>query len=189
MTRRSYPLLERALMVLFSAFLFVEFFNLNELLFAALEHNHTINWVFLPAGFRVILVLVLGMPGAVGIALGSYWLNLERFEQPGLLFSTALCLASGFIPWLVQFAMEKRGLLERELKNICCSSLLQFVLFYAALNALVHQSIFWGFAMGDSKPWIDVWPMFVGDTVGALLVLYAFKLSLPWLKGLIRPKA
>ena len=189
MTRWSTSLLERALMVVVSAFLFVEFFRLNEYLFAALQHTQSINWVFLPAGFRVLLVLVLGLHGALGIALGSLWLNLERFEQSSLVFSTLVCLASGLAPWLVKFAMEKSELLDRQLMNINSARLLQYVLVYAGVNALAHQAIFWGFAVQDTQPWIDVWPMFVGDTLGALIVLYTFKLSLPWLRGLLRPKA
>ena len=189
MTRWSSPLLEWALMLVVSAFLFVEFFRLNDYLFSALEHTFTVSWVFLPAGFRVVLVLLLGAPGAFGIALGSYWLNLERFEQSSALFSLTLCLVSGFSPWLVKCFMEQRGLLDRELKNMGSASLLQFVLMYAAVNALIHQALFWASRMGDSKPWIDVWPMFVGDLVGALLILYTFKLSLTWLRRLAGHKA
>lgn len=189
MSRWQSPWLEWALMVFVSAFLFVEFFRLNSYLFDFLEHARGINWVFLPAGFRVLLVLVLGLPGATGIALGSYWLNLERFEQPHLLSSLAICLASGFGPWIVKYAMEKRGLLGRDLQDISSSSLLQFVFFYAVVNAISHQGIFWGFGLTDSKPWVDIWPMFVGDTVGALLVLYTFKLGLRWLRSRLRPGA
>ncbi len=189
MNRWQSPLLEWSLMVLISAFLFVEFFQLNGFLFDFLEHARGINWLFLPAGFRVLLVLVLGLPGATGIALGTFWLNLEALNNTSQVATLAVCLASGFGPWVVKCGMEKRHLLDRELKNISSTSLLQFVLFYAAVNAVAHQAIYWGFAMTDHKPWIDVWPMFIGDTLGALLILYTFKLCLPWLRTLVRPKA
>lgn len=187
MSRSPSPVLEWALMVLISAFLFVEFFKLNDYLFDFLEHAQGINWVFLPAGFRVLLVLVLGLPGAAGIALGSYWLNLETYGSDGLIPNAAICLASGFGPWIVKYAMEKQGHLDHQLNNISSSKLLQFVLFYAALNAVAHQAIYWGFGISHSKPWIDVWPMFIGDTLGAMIILYLFKLSLPWLRSLVRP--
>ena len=110
-----------ALMLLISSFLFVEFFRLNDWLFSALEHTHGVNWIFLPAGFRILLVLVFGMPGALGIV-------------------------------------------------------------YALVNAVSHQLIRWTFQPETAKPWLDVWPMFIGDAIGALVMLYVMKLSLPWFR-------
>lgn len=186
MTRWSSWVAEWALMVLISALLFVEFFRLNEFLFLALEHAHGISWVFLPAGFRVLLVLILGLPGAIGIAVGTVWLNFDPAGQTLWGASLAMAMASGFGPWLVKRWMEERGWLCRELTGMTSASLLHFVLVYAAVNAISHQGIFWGFAIGDSRPWIDVWPMFIGDMVGALIVLYTFKLCLPWLRQWLR---
>jgi len=186
----SKPLwLEWALMVLISALLFVEFFQLNGFLFDFLEHTQGVNWIFLPAGFRVLLVLVLGLPGATGIALGTLWLNLPAFDSAHQLYILSVCLASGFGPWIVKYGMQQRRHLNHELKNISSASLLQFVLLYASLNAVAHQTIFWCFDTTNTAPWIDVWPMFIGDTLGALLILYTFKLCLPWLRTLVRPKA
>ena len=189
MIRWSSFAIQWALMVLISAFLFAEFFRLNEHLFGFLQHNHDINWIFLPAGFRVLLVLVLGVPGALGIGAASLWLNIERLDNTTLPFILATGLASGFGPWCVKHFMQKRGLLSPDLADISSSSLLQFVLLYAAFNAICHQLIFWGFSPESSRPWLDVWPMFVGDLVGALAVLYTFKLSLPWLRGLFQSRA
>ena len=63
MNRLMRPSLEIATMVAVSAVLYVEFFHLNNLIFAKLEHIHGVNWVFLPAGFRVLLVLGMGWAG------------------------------------------------------------------------------------------------------------------------------
>lgn len=186
MSRWTSIALQWALMVLISAFLFTEFFRLNDYLFGFLEHTHDINWLFLPAGFRVLLVLVLGFPGALGIGAASLWLNIDQLDSATLPFILATGLASGFGPWCVKYVMQKRGLLHPELTNISSASLLQFVLFYAVVNAASHQLIFWGFAPESSRPWLDVWPMFVGDLAGALVVLYTFKLSLPWLRSLFQ---
>ena len=173
-----------ALMVLVSAFLFVSFFHLNDWLFESLEYVKGVNWVFLPAGFRVLLVLALGIPGALGIALGTFWLDTHAAAPPPPAEVMLLtCLASGFGPWLVKFWMQWRGLLDRELRHLSSASLLQFVLIYAAINAVAHQLLFWVFSMHNSQPWLDIWPMFFGDLAGALIVLYSFKLGLDWIKS------
>mgnify|MGYP001346210927 CR=1 FL=1 len=75
-------LAEWALMILLSAFLFVGFFRLNDLLFIAFEHAEGINWIFLPAGFRVLLVLVLGWPGALGIVGAPFGLTKSACSSP-----------------------------------------------------------------------------------------------------------
>ena len=178
-----------ALMVLVSAFFFVCFFRLNDWLFDSLEYAKGVNWVFLPAGFRVLLVLAFGIPGALGIALGTFWLDTHANVQPpsgDVMLLT--CLASGFGPWLVKFWMERRGLIGQDLAKLTSARLLQFVVAYAAVNAVAHQSIRWFYEQEPLRPWINVWPMFTGDLLGAVIVLYTFKLSLPWLKATLRTK-
>ncbi len=181
--------LQWALMVLVSAFLFVGFFRINDWLFESLEYVKGVNWVFLPAGFRVLLVLAMGIPGALGIALGTVWLDTHApVPPPPAEVMLLTCLVSGFGPWLVKFWMERRGLLGRDLMQLTSARLLQFVVAYAAVNAVAHQSIHWFFEQEPLQPWINVWPMFTGDLLGAMIVLYTLKLSLPWLKATLRAK-
>jgi hypothetical protein len=66
---------EKSALTLISAVLFVGFFQLNNWAFSIFEYSEGISWVFLPAGFRVILVLVLGLPGALGLMLGSWFID------------------------------------------------------------------------------------------------------------------
>lgn len=166
-------------MVAISAFLYVEFFRLNELIFAAFEHVQGINWVFLPAGFRVLLVLCMGLPGALGILLGNCWLDQSSLNDDSLWLVLTTSIVSGFTPWCVKWVMEKKQLLARQLQKLTARSLLQFVLAYAMANALGHQLVWWALKRPGMNPWVDVWPMFVGDAVGALLILYTLKWMLP----------
>lgn len=187
MNRWLSVLLQWALMALVSAFLFVELFKLNGLLFSQLAHMKRINWLFLPAGIRVLLVLTMDVPAALGIALATLWLNRELLSEQ-LLPLVCIGLVSGFGPWLVKSWMQARGLLDRDLLHLNTANLLHFVLVYSAVNAVLHQLLFWGFSMHDSKPWLDVWPMFFGDLAGAMIVLYVFKLGLSWYHHRAQPK-
>ena len=182
MKRSPLPLAQWALMIAVSAFLFVGFFRLNDLLFMAFEYARGINWIFLPAGFRVLLVLVLGWPGALGIVGGTFWLDQERLHEPSGWIAVLLTgLASGFGPWVIKHWMESRGWLDVHLRDISAQRLLNFVLLYAVFNSVSHQLIRWYLLHIDSKPWLDVWPMFVGDALGALVVLYGMEYVLSWL--------
>ena len=180
---------EWALMVTISAFLFVEFFKFNNWVFSVFEHAQGINWIFLPAGFRVLLVLVLGLPGGLGIMAGTLWLDQSQLLDGQWSSTMVTAIASGMAPWLIKCWMESRGWLHKELKNINAQRLLNFVLVYAVVNAVSHQAIRWHFQHAGSQPWLDVWPMFVGDALGAMAILYAMKLSLPWLRQYSRTRA
>lgn len=166
-------------MVITSTLLYVEFFELNALLFSKLEHVQGVNWVFLPAGFRVLLILGMGLSGAVGILLGNFWLDRASFNEASWWMLLATSVISGFTPWCVKWAMEKKRLLTQQLQQLTAQNLLQFVLAYAAANAIGHQLVWWAFNRPGSNPWVDVWPMFIGDAIGALLILYTLKLMLP----------
>jgi len=174
-------------MVAISALLYVTFFKFNGVIFSGLEHIQGVNWVFLPAGFRVLLVLGMGLPGAVGILLGTLWLERASFNMDTLWMLLATGLVSGFMPWLVKCVMEKKHLLAQQLQELTANSLLQFVLAYAAANALGHQFVWWALNRPGTNPWVDVWPMFVGDAIGALLTLYTLKLLLPMLLAWVVP--
>lgn len=182
MTFRLKPVAEIALMTAVSAVLFAQFFLLNDWLFKGLEHVKGVNWIFLPAGFRVLLVLVMGLPGALGIMLATCWLDRATFDLELFWLPIVTGLISGFTPLCIKLILEKRRILAAQLQNLTASGLLRFVLFYAAANALAHEML-WFFAKSrtDIVPWIDVWPMFVGDAIGALAILYALKLALPLL--------
>jgi hypothetical protein len=178
MNKRSFPAIEMASMVLLSTVLFVELYRLNDWLFDELQYTQGVNWVFLPAGFRVILVLVMGVPGACGILLGNLWLDRADLVLDTALPILATAFVSGFGPWLVRWWMAQRGLIDAQLRRITSAHLLQFVLLYAVFNAVSHQFVHWLFGTTSTTPWVSVWPMFIGDAIGALLVLYAFKLVL-----------
>ncbi len=181
MNRHVRQVLEVATMVAVSALLYVEFFHLNGIVFSNFERIPGVSWVFLPAGFRVLLVLGMGLPGAAGILLGNCWLDRSQFSEESLWMLLATALVSGFSPWCVKWVMEKKQLLSTQLRKFSATHLLKFVLACAWLNAFAHHFVWWAFKKPGASAWGDLWPMFVGDAVGALVVLYVLKLMLPTL--------
>lgn len=175
--------LETAALTLGSAVLFVTFFHLNGWLFAELAYREGVNWVFLPAGFRVILVLILGLPGAAGIMIGTWYLDQGSLGS-NLWLVVLNGVVSGFTPFLVMKALGKGQAAELVLQDMTTQRLLNFTLIFAAANAVTHHLVWLFLKRADVNIWIDVWPMFVGDAIGALLMLYLFKLLLVKVKTL-----
>ncbi|WP_300708768.1 hypothetical protein [Limnohabitans sp.] len=166
---------EAVVLSLVSAALFAGFFRLNELIFSALEHSQGVNWIFLPAGFRVLLVLGMGLPGCLGIFLGTLYLDHAHLLHGHAMLIFLTGIVSGFTPWVVMKTMSHKGLLSADLKNLTYQQLLNFTLFYAAANAVLHQLLWALINVHSHQLMVELWPMFVGDLLGALLMLYAFK--------------
>ena len=175
MIRHAREAAETSVLILVSAVLFALFFTLNNWIFAIIEHRQGINWIFLPSGFRVILVLVLGLPASVGIMLGTWFVDRSFFDTSLHHITLLNGIVSGFTPWLVMKAIESRQRFGASLQHFNSLQLLNFTLVYAICNALAHHLGWWLLGRENVNFLVDVWPMFIGDALGALLLLYTFK--------------
>jgi hypothetical protein len=178
MTRSIHHLIEQTALALTSAVLFVLFFELNGWVFANFAYEEGISWVFLPAGFRVILVLVLGIPGALGLVLGSWFIDSALFSADSWLLPFLNGLVSGLTPWLVMKYLQHQGWLASHIMSMTAQALLQMTLIFSAASAISHQLLWWLLERPKTNIWVDVWPMFIGNALGALLMLYGFKFAL-----------
>jgi hypothetical protein len=169
---------ETTALTLFSAVLFVGFFHLNDLIFSIFEYSDGISWVFLPAGFRVILVLVMGLPGALGLMLGSWFIDRELFTQNAAALAFLNGIVGGLTPWLVLKLLIYRQWLNPKLQSFNALLLLKMTLLFAATSALAHQLVWLMLDRPHLNIWVDIWPMFIGNATGALLMLYGFKFVL-----------
>ena len=182
-------LVEQAALALTSAVLFVLFFQLNGWVFASLAYSEGISWVFLPAGFRVILVLVFGLPGAIGLMLGSWYIDSASITTTAWFFPFFNGVVSGLTPWVVMKVLIHRGWLQPQLQSMSGQKLLQLTVIFSAASALSHQLLWWWLERPASNIWIDVWPMFIGNALGALLMLYGFKFALDRWRQLRTPQS
>ncbi|WP_353239249.1 hypothetical protein [Limnohabitans sp.] len=171
-------LFEQTALAFTSAVLFVLFFKLNSWVFAIFAYSEGISWVFLPEGFRVILVLVLGLPGAVGLMLGTWFIDGALFSADTWLLPFLNGVVSGLTPWVVMKYMRHKGWLAPHIMSMTAQRLLQMTLIFSAASAISHQLLWSLFERPETNVLVDVWPMFVGNALGALLMLYGFKFAL-----------
>jgi hypothetical protein len=170
--------LEKTALALLSAVLFVSFFELNKWVFSYFEYSDGISWVFLPAGFRIILVLVLGLPGAMGLMLGSWFIDRELLNGPTGVLAFLNGVVGGLTPWLVMKYLIHRQWLNHQLHTLTASQLLNLTLIFSATSAIAHQLMWSMLERPQLNIWVDIWPMFFGNVLGALLMLYGFKFVL-----------
>lgn len=168
-------LAEQAALALTSAVLYVTFYEFNDWIFSAFQYSDGINWIFLPAGFRVILVLTMGLPGALGLMMGSWFIDNAAMAGTTWFFPFINGVVSGLTPWLVMKYLMRLGWVAPQLGQMTAPMLLQMTIIFSAASAMSDQLVWWSLEKPNANIWVDVWPMFVGNALGALLMLYGMK--------------
>ena len=176
---------EAAVLLFLSGSLYSLAVELQHYLFHSTEFLPGINWIYLPAGLRVLLVMVAVIWGALGICLASVLIEWRQYGdyQHGMVLATSL--VSGFGAWLALQAMQGVRRMDRQLQGLDIGQLLEYILLYAFLNCLGHHLVWWAYGRDTFDFMIDFWPMLVGDLAGATTVLLVFKLSLRFLRHLL----
>jgi hypothetical protein len=146
-------------------------YRLNEWLFPALQFSANVSWIFLPAALRVLAVLMFSWRGALGLFLGS-WLTYMPHMGGNVVNSLALCTVSALAPlvavwftgWCLKVRADLQGLNFRQLAILCCAG--------AFVSAFAHTLLFM-YQSGNLELFRGFFPMFAGDLLGTLLVVYA----------------
>lgn len=157
-----------ATIVLFSAML-----ALNDWLFRRFEFAPGINFVYLPAGMRLLCTLLFAEQGAIGLLIVSWGVSFlvlfpGQFERP---FVGGIVAA--LAPYLVyRFARWRYGL-GASLANLTPQRLLVLAFAYSVASPLLHHLYFaWA---GQTDLVRGFVAMFTGDLLGTLIVIYGLK--------------
>lgn len=158
------PLLEQTAVVFAIALIWAGAFELNEWIFAGLEHTLRANWIFLPAVIRPLAILLFGGWGAAGLVLGAL-LTVYGATGGDQLHAMNLALTSGLMPWLA-VSLSKRVLnIPETLAGLRAKHIAVICVFCAAFNSLALNAHLW--ATGRlHEDLMQVAAVFVGDVLG-----------------------
>jgi hypothetical protein len=166
-------------LILGTTVLFLAALIANELLFPHSEYAPGANWVYLPAGMRLLCTLLFAEAGAIGMLLAS-WVSCVFLYFPddplrSLFYGTISALA----PYLIYlFATRVLGL-KTSLSNLTATRLLLLIVLYSIAGPALHQ--IWLALHGEgADAWARFKVMVVGDLTGSLMLIYTFKFVL-WL--------
>jgi hypothetical protein len=166
--------------ILTSALLYFGCFHLNMMLFNQLELHSGANWIFLPAGVRLLCTLLLAGGGAIGLLIASLIISFETYASMGVLTNLGSAMISAGAPYLVYRIALLNGLPET-LEKLNAVKLTLLSLVYASLSALLHS--LWYMLRGVHDDLLSgIVVMFFGDLIGTLLVLYTMKIVLATLR-------
>lgn len=166
-----------ASMVAGSAILFLLVFLANEWLFnsADFELVRGINWIYLPAGMRLLCTLLFGGAGAIGILIASWITCVFYFFPDDPLRSFAGGIASAAAPYLIYKLAQHLYGLQASLINLNAKRLLLLSVGYSIASPSVHH--LWLLLHGDPVG-AAFFVMVLGDLLGTLVVIYTMKLLL-----------
>jgi hypothetical protein len=163
----------QVVLVLATMLLFAAMLALNEWIFRRLEFTPGINYVYLPAGMRLVCTLLFGEAGAIGLLLVSWAVSFliffpGQFDRP---FAGGIIGAAA--PYLVYRVARAQYGLHASLENLTPRRLLVLVLAYSLASPLLHHIYF--AIEGQRHLLRGFLAMFLGDLNGTLIVIYGLK--------------
>jgi len=167
-----------------SAIVYAIFSKIN-LEFLDASNAYGANYIWLPAGVRLLIAMLLGVVGAAGVALAATYMSLQNGGIENLPNAIAYGLISGFAPYLAlrSFMAFVNG--EFNLIGLSGKRLLQLTLW----TAIVHAGLKYIFFLVEdpSRNFLESgFYMALGDCVGTLVVLYSIKYSIHFFERLYR---
>jgi hypothetical protein len=167
-----------ATMAMFAAALLI-----NELLFKHLEFAEGINWIYLPAGVRLLATLLFAEAGAIGL-LAVSWLYCFFILFP---HDPVRALAGGILssaaPYLVYLGARRWLDLQGSLANLTAWQVLACAVAYSLASPFLHH-IWFALYEGRDNLLGSFAVMALGDLAGTVLLLFFTK----WVMRLSMPR-
>lgn len=163
-------------MVAGTAVLFLAALFLNELLFSRLEFAPGISWVYLPAGVRLLCVLLFAEAGALGLLAASWLICFLYFFPHDPLRAFAGGIMGALAPYLAYRALLATGM-GASLRGLDGKRLLGCALLFAVASPAMHHA--WFALQGQHEGLLRSFlVMASGDLAGTLIVLYGARFIL-----------
>jgi len=157
-------------------------FSLNNLAFSHLELSHFVNWIFLPAGIRLVAVLLFDSVAIVGLFVGA--MVTSDFSHTSLPHAIVIAAISAINPYIAvnisKYFLQIDGLLS----NLKAPQLLILCSTAAVFNSLAHELYFNSIKL-DNTPLSNSITMMIGDFFGCLIMLYLLSIAIKLIRKYI----
>lgn len=162
------------MLVLLTMGMFMATLWANEAFFRRFEYAEGINWVYLPAGIRLLSTLLFAEAGAVGLLLVSWGVSFFFMFPHDHLRAFVGGILSAAAPYGVYLMAQRWMGLRKSLNNLTASRLLICSVAYAVASPLLHH--IWFYLHGEKEHLLSGFmAMVTGDLIGTLMVLYTGK--------------
>jgi len=166
-----------AMMILATIVMFLAALAVNELFLLRFEFGPGINWIYLPAGVRLLSTLLFAEAGAIGLLIVSWGVSFFLFFPNDPMRAFAGGILATISPYLVYLGMRRYGGLDAGLTRLTTGRLLFAALAYSIASPLLHHLWFF-FYEGKRELVHSFLAMAIGDFCGTITVLYMAKFLL-----------
>lgn len=162
-----------ALCIIAVAVAWVLFFKLNFLIFSYFAKNQFVSLVFVPAGIRLVSVLLLEEYAVAGLFIGAL---ITSPVASNITESLVISLISAINPYIAVHMTKRLLNIDNLLNNLHAKELILMGLFSSLLNCVSHH-LYFSFE-GLAATWDTFLNMIVGDLLGIAIILFLFSMSL-----------
>lgn len=163
------------------AVLWISTFQLNSVLFADWMRSSFVSFLFLPAGVRLLSILLFEEAALLGLFVGNLYTCHLYHADMSLASSIGMSLISATNPYLALKLSRSLLKTDRLFSELTLTKLIYICVFYASLNSISHNLYFLQLGLINELQH-NLLAMFIGDFVGCLLTLFVFS----WTIKLIR---
>lgn len=158
-------------------------FRINAALAVWTEYTSGVSIVFLPAGVKLVALLVAGGWGLLGLAAAALMMASEVWSQSGMVELLGNIVVWLGVPWLVvELTLRWLGV-HRDLRNLTFWKLVLVASVATAAGSFATSAYAVAFHGRDQEDWVGAaLAMLLGDFVGAGLVLIVAVAGLQLLK-------
>lgn len=142
---------------------------INELIFIQFEQSKGVNWVFIPAGIRLLSTLLFGLAGFEGLLLAGVYLNFYHFHFHSDFRAWSGALAGALGPYLASLFAKHWFDLRPRLKGLTAQRLLFTGVLCGCMSPALHHAFMW--VLTGLVDWTALTAMIIGDSIGILIVL------------------
>ena len=160
----------QATLALVCALAYFYAYQLNLYWFDWFEFSYGTNWVYLPSGLRLLLVLVLPETGALAIVAASLLINYSSGSPDAHVFNIVTSVISALAPYVSRLIAIRFLKLSPELSGLTSVAFFKISVMFAFFSATLHQ--IWFYSQGITENLLrSTLVMGVGDWLGTVLVL------------------
>ncbi len=176
---RSSNLLIKAAICCASFFLYMAAYQLNELFDSIALYATGISLVYIPAGFKLLCLLIGGEAAAVGLLLSSLYLS-TRIWDPTLVTQIVYFAVTGVSAYYIAVVLVKKFLhINNRLNNLRYLHIIVLSAAASVLNGVMLNIVFvWQNQEKPSEFLSHTAAMVLGDFLGCFIVIMFFNVCI-----------
>lgn len=176
--RHSSPIAQLAICCA-SFFLFASSFQFNQQFDSFALYMTGISLVFIPAGIKLLCLLVGGAPAVIGLVLSSVYVSMGIWDHTALMQMIYFAIAGVGTYYITVRVVKKVFRIDDMLSNLRYLHIIILSAAASVLNGTVHNIVYvWQDKVKPEEFFANATAMVVGDFLGCFIVIMFFNVCI-----------